>query len=178
VKSPQRGQHDLTSEDPQHPGGRHAYKPLLPDPTAGSAHARPPAFACSRTNGGLDATRVHVAGELDIATTPRLVRTLRETHLQAPLVVLDLRELEFIDSSGVHAIVNASIRARRLGRRLILLRGRPSVDRVFTLTGSSDELEIGDVALVEPPVQTLQRSLVSLSLLRTGATARHRGPSH
>jgi anti-sigma B factor antagonist len=154
------------------------HEPLLPDPIAGPAHARPPAFACSCTNGGLDAAWVHVAGELDIATTPCLVRTLRETQLRARLVVLDLGELEFMDSSGVHAIVNASIRARRVGRRLILLRGRPSVDRVFTLTGSSDEVEIGDVDLVEPPVQTLQRSLVSLSLLRTGAAARQRGPSH
>jgi anti-sigma B factor antagonist len=153
-------------------------KPLLPDPTAVPVHARPPAFACSCANGGLDAAWVRVAGELDIATTPRLVRTLRETQLQARLVVLDLGELEFMDSSGVHAIVNASIRARRLGRRLILLRGRPSVDRVFALTGSSGEVEIGDVDVVEPLVQTLQRSLVSLSLLRTGASARHRGPSH
>ncbi len=78
----------------------------------------------------------------------------------------------------MHAIVNASIRARRIGRHLILPRGRPNVDRVFTLTGRSDEVEIGDVDLVEPPVQTLQRSLVSLSLLKTGGRARLRGPSH
>ena len=43
--------------------------------------------------------------------------------MQAQLVVLDLRELAFMDSSGVHAIVNASIRARQVGRRLVLLRG-------------------------------------------------------
>ena len=78
----------------------------------------------------------------------------------------------------MHAIVNASIRARHIGRHLILPSRRPKVDRVFTLTGSSDEVELGDVDLVEPPVQTLQRSPVSLSLLKTGGTARLRGPSH
>jgi anti-anti-sigma factor len=36
--------------------------------------------------------------------------------------VLDLRDLQLMDSSGVHVIVNASIRARRLGGRLVLLR--------------------------------------------------------
>jgi anti-sigma B factor antagonist len=141
---------------------------VLPDSIAGRVDALPPTFSCSWTNGGLDAARVHVAGELDIATTPELERTLRETQLRARLVVLDLRELAFIDSSGVHAIVKASIRAGQDGRRLVLLRGRANVDRVFTLTGSSDQLDIGDVDPVEPPVHSLQRSLVSSSLLRAG----------
>ena len=69
--------------------------------------------------------------------------------------MLDLRELEFVDSSGVHAIVNASSRARQAGRRLVLLRGPSNVDRMFTLTGSSDQLEIGDLDPVEPSVLVL-----------------------
>jgi anti-sigma B factor antagonist len=100
-------------------------------------------FVCSSTGGGLDAAWVHVAGALDLATSPQLGRTLDESS--ARLVVLDLRELGFMDSSGVHTIVDASARARRDGRRLILLRGTPNVDRVFALTGSSDEVEIGDI---------------------------------
>jgi anti-sigma B factor antagonist len=96
---------------------------------------------------------VHVAGALDFATLPELVRTLRLPQVQARLVVLDLRELTFISGSGVHAIVNASIRARQAGRRLVLLRGPASVDRMFTVTGSSDVVEIGDVDPVETPAQ-------------------------
>jgi anti-sigma B factor antagonist len=114
---------------------------VLPDSTA------PPAFASSWTNGGLDAARVRVAGELDIATAPQLERTLREAQLQARLVVLDLCDLAFMDSSGLHAIVDASIRARQVGRRLVVLRGPRNIDRIFTLTGSSD-VEFGDVKLV------------------------------
>jgi anti-anti-sigma factor len=128
-----------------------------PDSIVARADALSPAFLCTCTDDGLDTAWVHLAGDLDIETTPQLVRTLRETQLRARLVVLDMRELLFMDCSGVHAIVNASIRARRIGRRLILLRGRPNVDRLFTLTGSDDQVEIGDVGLVEPPVQTLQR---------------------
>ena len=72
-----------------------------------------PPFDCSWTDGGLNAAWVHLAGELDVDTTPQLEQTLRDPHSQAPLVVLDMRELAFMDSSGVHAIVNAGARARQ-----------------------------------------------------------------
>jgi anti-sigma B factor antagonist len=142
------------------------------------AEAQPPAFACTATHGGLDAAWVHVAGELDIATAPELSRTLHESQQLAHLTVLDLRELAFMDCAGVHAIIDASLRARRDGRRLVLVRGRPDVYRMFTLTGSTDDVDIGDPDPVQPPPHAAQRSLVSQSLLRTGGTARRRGHSH
>ena len=128
--------------------------PLVsPDSIAGRAHALAPPFACFRTKGGLNAAWVQVLGELDIDTTPQLERMLCEPKSQ--LVVLDLRELAFMDSSGVHTIVNASARARQLGRRLVLLRGPPDVDRVFTLTGNSADVDTGDVEPLEPSVASL-----------------------
>lgn len=138
---------------------------LSRDLTTSFADPPPSALVCSWTDGGPDAAWVHVAGELDIATVAQLVRTLRESQLRARVVVLDLRELEFMDSSGVHAIVSASIRARRLGGQLVLLRAPPNVDRMFTLTGSSDAVEIGDVDSVEPPLQALQQPAAGDPLL-------------
>ena len=139
------------------------------DQIVARADARPPpAFACTATHGGLDAAWVNVVGELDIATTPELEQTLLESQQLAHLTVLDLRELTFIDCAGVHTIVNASLRARKDGRRLVLVRGRPDIYRIFTLTGSTDDVDIADPDPVQPPAQTLQRSLVSQSLLRTG----------
>jgi anti-sigma B factor antagonist len=129
---------------------------VLADSTV-EPHSLPSAFHCSWADGGPDATWVRLAGELDIATTPQLERALREPRLQARLVVLDLRELAFIDSCGVHAIVDASIRARQVGHRVLLLRGPPGVDRVFTLTGSSDHVVNGDIRSIEPSVQALKR---------------------
>jgi anti-sigma B factor antagonist len=146
-----------------------------PDPVLGrGAFTRP--FECSCTDDTLDAAWVHVAGALDIATSPRLVRTLREC--EARLVVLDLRELAIMDCSGVHAIVDASRHARQLGRQLLLLRGPAHVDRVFSLTGHADEVETADLAPVEPSAGSLQRSLVSASLLKTNGHANGGGPSH
>ena len=66
-------------------------------------------------------------------------------------MVLDLRELAFIDAAGVRTIVDASLRARQAGRRLVLLRGLPNIDRMFTLAASAGDIEIGYVA--EPPVE-------------------------
>jgi anti-anti-sigma factor len=142
---------------------------------AAPAGALPPPFACSCTSGGLDAARVYVGGELDIATTPQLERTLDAS--QARLVVLDLRELAFIDGCGIHAIIRAGIRARQAGRRLVLVRVPSNVDRMLALSGSSDKVEIGDVDPVVPPVHEVQRSLVARSLLMADTTSRNREPA-
>ena len=126
-------------------------------------------FVCTRTEGGRDAAWVHLAGELDIATTPRLALTLHEALMQARLVVLDLRELAFMDASGLRAIVHASVRARQAGRRLILIRGPLNIDCLFSLTGYADQVEIGDLDPAEPPFSPRQRLLVPESLLAQGA---------
>ncbi len=115
------------------------------DPLPPRTDVLPPPFECSSTSGGLYAAWVRVAGELDIATTPQLERTLRGPEAQAQLVVLDLTEVASIDSSGVHAIVDASVRARRDGRRLIFLRGSSSVDRMLALTEVADEVQLGEL---------------------------------
>jgi anti-sigma B factor antagonist len=123
---------------------------LLPDPIAGRADYPSSSFVCSTANVRPDATWVRLSGELDIETATQLEHTLDQSRLAAPLVVLDLRDLAFIDSAGVHAIVNASSRARQSGRTLLVLRGSANVDRMFALGGCSEELEIGEVDAVEP----------------------------
>jgi len=98
-------------------------RPLLSlDSITCSADPAQPASVRSSTDRAADAAWVHLVGRLDLAAIPQLVRTLRQTQLKARLVVLDLRELQLMDPSGVHVIVNAGIRARRLGGRLVLLR--------------------------------------------------------
>ena len=125
---------------------------VLSDSIVGNANAPSPALVCSWTDGGLDAAWVHVAGELSVATLPALDRTLREPQVRARLVVLDLRELEFMDGAGAHALVSHAVCARKAGRRLVLLRGPAIVDRMLTLAGCSGDLEIGDIDHVESAV--------------------------
>jgi anti-anti-sigma factor len=152
----------------------------MPDTDHILAHAkgRPTAFACTATHGGLDAAWVHVAGELDSVTALQLERTLHESQQLAHLTVLDLRELTSMDFASAHTIVAASLHARKAGRRLVIVRGRPDIYRMFTLIGSSAHVDIGDLEPVQPPAHVIQRSLVLQSLLRTDGFAHRRGPPY
>ena len=128
---------------------------VLSHSIARNADVSSPALVCSWTDGGRDAAWVRVAGELNVETLPELDRTLREPQLHARLVVLDLRELEFMDSSAARALVSHAVRARKAGRRLVLLRGPANVDRMLALTGCSGDLEIGDIDQGESAVAAL-----------------------
>jgi anti-anti-sigma factor len=80
---------------------------------------------------------------------------LREAQQSARVVVLDLRELTFIESSGVHVILEAAARVRRGEGRLILVRGPPDVDRALTLTSVPKQVLILDLQPSEAPALAL-----------------------
>jgi anti-sigma B factor antagonist len=115
-------------------------------------------FSCTFEEGGPDAAWVRLAGEVDLATAPQLEQTLREAQRSARLIVLDLRELTFMDCRGVHVILDAARDARQVARRLVLVRGRANVDRVLTVTGVCAHLEIVDL----DPGEGLARALLQL----------------
>lgn len=114
---------------------------LLPDSTATCIPAEPSAFVCTWSNQDAGAAWVRAVGELDLAAVAQLTEALHDAQHRARLVVLDLRELTFLDSAGVHAIADASIDARRKGRRLLLLRAPDRVQRAFELTGTCNDVE-------------------------------------
>lgn len=94
-----------------------------------------------------DATTViSVSGELDLASSPALEEELeRVAQSGAQLVVVDLRNLEFMDSTGLSVLVRAHQRAEENGRRLGLVNGSQQVQRLLTLTGVADRLMLTDV---------------------------------
>jgi anti-sigma B factor antagonist len=112
----------------------------------------PTPFVCSWAMNDVHAAWVHLSGELDLAAAPALKDALREAQNQAQVVVLDLRDLTFMDSSGIHAILPGSLFARRPGHRLILVRGPKQIDRLLDLAGVRDKLDIADSAH-EPPAR-------------------------
>jgi anti-anti-sigma factor len=96
-----------------------------------------------------EAPRVVLSGELDLASTEELEGELKQLEsAEPPLLVLDLRELEFMDSTGLRTVIAADARARDRGGRLVVVRARDEVDRVFRLTRMDQHLELVD----EPPV--------------------------
>jgi anti-anti-sigma factor len=89
-----------------------------------------------------EAQIIMLSGELDLATASELALAIGVAEAtSATVIVLDLRELEFIDSSGIHAVVDAR---RRVGERLILVRGTGCVQRVFELCGLVECLSFVD----------------------------------
>ncbi|MFL5864490.1 MAG: STAS domain-containing protein [Solirubrobacteraceae bacterium] len=74
-------------------------------------------------------------GELDMASCPLLADELKAVEASgAGRVVIDLRRLEFMDSCGLHALLEAERRCRTRGQRLSLRRGPRAVQQVFDLT--------------------------------------------
>ena len=90
-------------------------------------------------------------GELDAGTAEQLERCLGRVPQPCPLVVLDLRELTFLDSSGLRVMLALHSSQQEQGGRLVLVQGPRRVHRVLELTRADDELEIvSDPGEIDP----------------------------
>jgi anti-sigma B factor antagonist len=80
-----------------------------------------------------------LAGELDIAEVPRLEHALDGAIADsAGAFVVDLGELEFLDSSGIRVLLRARALLGREDRTLVLVCPHGPVRRAIELTGVSD----------------------------------------
>jgi len=87
--------------------------------------------------------RIQLTGELDIATGPDLERALEAQLAEAATdIVLDLRGVTFIDSSGLRVVLVASRSATDAGRRLIVVPGDGQVLRVIQLAQVENRLDL------------------------------------
>ena len=83
-----------------------------------------------------DAAVVSLSGDLDVATAPRLrdeLLGLSNRGIRA--VMVDLAQLEFIDSSGLGVLVSALRRFREHGGDLALQSPKPAALKIFEMTG-------------------------------------------
>lgn len=79
--------------------------------------------------------RLQVAGELDIHTAGKLARHLGAVGPDVRRILLDLSELEFMDSLGLGVVLSARTRAQARGCDLIVTAASPPVAHLFTLAG-------------------------------------------
>jgi anti-anti-sigma factor len=89
---------------------------------------------------------VLVRGELDLATAPDLEEVVSERLDAGQDVTVDLRELEFMDSSGLRVLVSAHYRASGDGTRFVIVRPREGgeVAKILSIAGIDQELELVD----------------------------------
>ncbi len=83
---------------------------------------------------------VAVRGEIDAHTAPALAAALAAAE-QQPLVV-DLAEVDFVDSSGLRVLLEAHQTMAAAGRALVLARPSDAVQRVLAVAGLDEYLEI------------------------------------
>jgi anti-anti-sigma factor len=88
---------------------------------------------------------VRAIGELDLATVQVLdeqLEALRDAEFRR--LILDLRNLDFIDSAGLHRILGYHSRARQDGFSIELIKGPPAVQRIFEIAGAGAYLRFSD----------------------------------
>ena len=91
------------------------------------------------------ASIMRLSGELDLASSPALERELdRALQPATHQIILDLRELEFMDSTGLSVVVKAHQRAEEMGTSFGLVKGSTQVQRLLSLTGVTDRLTVVD----------------------------------
>ncbi|MFN2545445.1 MAG: STAS domain-containing protein [Actinomycetota bacterium] len=84
-------------------------------------------------------------GELDISRAEEVERELERVEADRPsVVVFDLRGLDFLDSTGLRLLLSADSRARRDGRRIVIVPGPEKVHRVFRITLLDRRLEFAE----------------------------------
>jgi anti-sigma B factor antagonist len=88
---------------------------------------------------------IALSGELDLAGAAALEQELARLEGEPPTaIVLDLRDVSFMDSSGLRLIAVASRRAEERGARLALVPGGEQVMRVFEITRMRERLDFVD----------------------------------
>lgn len=103
----------------------------------------------TRTESRNRVANVALVGELDMAAVPILEEDLAPVEGDGVVaIVLDLRELTFLDGSAVHALLAAKQRAKANGHRVVVVGADQTSRRLFELTNTQfllDERDALDV---------------------------------
>jgi anti-sigma B factor antagonist len=97
-----------------------------------------------------DVTFVELFGEFDLAEKQRFESAIAPlaSGTDSPGLVIDLRGLTFMDSTGLRCLLEVSEKSRELGFELKVVNGTGPVRRVLSLTGIDSILPMCDAAEV------------------------------
>ncbi len=89
-------------------------------------------------------TLVEVEGEIDLSTAPQLQRELLASAQGSPVVVVDLRGVTFIDSTGVGVLFRTSKQVTAAGGELRVVCAPGAVRRVLKVSGLDRLVPVDD----------------------------------
>ena len=113
------------------------------EPTRGAAHVRP-------------------VGELDLATVPLVDAELADLWAVGfPSLVLDLRKVCFLDSTGLRLLMSWTTACEADGIAFRVIQGPPVVQRVLELAGVSDYLTFASPNGASPELPTEERDFAA-----------------
>ena len=118
--------------------------------SSGDAAHDPHGFAINSSTRPDGTVRVSLQGELDVASAPELVHALEKLRRSDTWFELDLRDLHFMDSTGLRAVIRVSKQVSSQGRTLRIIRGNETVHRVFELTGADAMVEFVEPEKPDP----------------------------
>jgi anti-sigma B factor antagonist len=89
---------------------------------------------------------VSAAGEVDLSSAPRLANLLGKARRQAggysPPMVVDLSEVEFMDTAGLEVLLEEWNSSRQLDRRMCLVASEGPTTRLLEVTGLSELFDL------------------------------------
>lgn len=110
-------------------------------PTPAAQRAPLPDPFCVEVRNDRDTIHVVPSGELDLATVGEVEQRLRELRdADFRCIVLDLRKLTFIDSTGLQLAMRWDAHAKRDGMQFSLITGSAAIQRPFEISGLHDQL--------------------------------------
>jgi anti-sigma B factor antagonist len=80
-------------------------------------------------------TVVRVTGDCDLAAREEMTLVLTAAVAQSPTVVVDLARVDFLDSSGINALLAGHRTARQYGRDLYVVNAQDTIAKVMEVTG-------------------------------------------
>jgi anti-sigma B factor antagonist len=89
----------------------------------------------ARTSAEPGRVTVALSGECDLSAREHLTTVLLDALHRARVVYVDLADLTFLDSSGVHSLITAHHAAKSTGGRVYVVNARGPVEAVLDLTG-------------------------------------------
>jgi anti-sigma B factor antagonist len=135
-----------TSQHPPRPTGVQCLDDALASDQRVKVTSKHPYLTVDVTSAA-EAQTIALTGEADLLGAPEIESALKDASAgEQELIVIDLRNLTFIDSSGLQALITGHELCRARGHELRIVPGPENVQRLFELAGMEESLPFVDAS--------------------------------